>query len=405
MALVVIALLAGAVVTNAAGGGLTPVGAGHSAGASRQAASAGVPTWWECATCFRCEVDTSVEAPPAEVWDSLGACPVCTGCSHMLEMLNLTVPLPRLSVRSVRMHPGNTGASVFLATDGSGQQAVLKMHGIVSSMVSPGKLNQLVVLYRGRHYMGDELEVGYALSKLANECGLGHVSINEWLASVRGVVPHTGEKLYEEHVLLADYARGASLEMLTIKLPSTDLLRLMAAIPHTAVRDAAIFDVLFLQSDRHGENVFVTDDGYFKLIDSRDGAFGEGLDTVFLASTVVFERNRIGNERMYNSSRDPVSHHWPQTTLDYRCHVPGGAIGRNLPPQVRSCVDKLAGMSVEQVVDAYFRPAGMPEPVTATDAKERLALQQRTHKRAEVVRHQAIALRDHGARLCAPHMT
>ena len=401
MALLVLALLAGALATGGAGH-LGDTGHSAGSGASRFALSAPVPTWWECATCLRCEVDTTVEAPPAGRWDTLGACPHCTGCSHRLEMLNLTVPLPRLSVRSVRMHPGNTGASIFLATDGGGQQAVLKMHGIVSSMVAPGKLSQLVTVYKGRHYLGDELEVGYALSQLASECGLGHVSINEWLASVRGVVPFTGEKLYDEHVLLADYARGASLEMLTIKLPSADLLRLLAAIPHTSVRDAALFDVLFLQSDRHGENVFVTDDGYFKLIDSRDGAFGEGLDTVFLATTVVFERNRVGNERMFNSSRAAVSHHWPQNTLDYRCHVPGGAIGRNLPPRVRSCVDKLAGMTVDQVVDTYFRPAGMlPPTATATDSQERQGLLRRTKKRAQVVLHQAIALRDHGAHTCA----
>jgi hypothetical protein len=39
-------------------------------------------------------------------------------------------------------------------------------------------------------------------------------------------------------------------------------------VPHAAVRDAAIFDLLFLQGDRHGENIFLGRSGaYFKLID------------------------------------------------------------------------------------------------------------------------------------------
>jgi hypothetical protein len=105
----------------------------------------------------------------------------------------------------------------------------------------------------------------------------------------------------------------------------------------SALRDAALFDVLFVQGDRHAENVFLGDDGYFKLIDSRDQALDSGLDSVFFASTISFERNRVGNEHLFNHSKPYVTHHWPQNTLDYRCHVPGGAIGTNYPPKVRHC--------------------------------------------------------------------
>ena len=135
--------------------------------------------------------------------------------------------------------------------------------------------------------------------------------------------------------MLAEYARGVSLEMLTLKLSSADLLDALAAVPHAALRDAALFDVLFVQGDRHAENVFLGDDGYFKLIDSRDQALDSGLDSVFFASTISFERNRVGNEHLFNHSKKYVTHHWPQNTLDYRCHVPGGAIGSNYPPKVR----------------------------------------------------------------------
>jgi hypothetical protein len=355
---------------------------------------AGLPSWWECATCSDCVLDASAVAPPQGVWNSVGQCPRCVGCTHQLQMLNLTVPLPRLSVGSVRMHPGNTGASIFLATDANGTQTVLKVHGIVSSMVSAGKISQLKALYKGgAHYLANELVVGHALSALADECQLGNVSIREWLAPVRGVVPLTGEKLYEAHAVMAEYARGASLEMLTIKLPSADLLRLLASVPHTAVRDAVLFDLLFLQGDRHAENVFLDDNGGFKLIDSRDAAMEEGLDSLFFASTLSFERNRVGNEYMYDRSKNLVSHHWPQNTLDYRCHVAGGAIGKDLPSGVRTCVDSLAAMGVDGVMDRFFLPAIKWAAESTANAE---MLTGRAQRYAQVVVKQAQLLREHG---------
>ena len=39
--------------------------------------------------------------------------------------------------------------------------------------------------------------------------------------------------------------------------------------------------------------------------------------------------------------------------MDYRCHVPGGAIGFNYPPAFRACVDKWAGMSAGELEDEY----------------------------------------------------
>ena len=255
-------------------------------------------------------------------------------------MLNLAVPMSKAAIKVIRMHYGNTGASLFLATDANGTEAVLKLHGVATPMVTAGKMSQLLRLYRGRKYLSHELLLARSLSIMADECGLGHINIKEWVTRVRAVIPVTGEKIDEERAVLAEYARGVSLEMLTLKLSSADLLDALAAGPHAALRDAALFDVLFVQGDRHAENVFLGDDGYFKLIDSRDQALDSGLDSVFFASTISFERNRVGNEHLFNHSKQYVTHHWPQNTLDYRCHVPGGAIGLNYPPKVRptACV-------------------------------------------------------------------
>ena len=299
-------------------------------------------------------------------------------------MLNLAVPMSKAAIKVIRMHYGNTGASLFLATDAKGTEAVLKLHGVASPMVTAGKMTQLLRQYRGKRYLPHELLMAAVLTPLAEACGLGHINIKEWVTPVRGVIPVTGEKVDEAAAIMAEYARGVSVEMLTLKLSSKDLLEALAAVPHVALRDAALFDLLFLQGDRHAENVFMGDDGYLKLIDTRDAALDTGLDSVFFPSTISFERNRVGNEHIFNRSKPTVSHHWPQNTLDYRCHVPGGAIGTALPPKMRECVAAWADMRPAAIVRDYFPPV----------ADEHAALTIATRLQA-----QAELLRDHGARL------
>ncbi len=364
----------------------------------RNAGAGEVPSWWECSSCDLCSFGPEAQAPPQAVWNTVGRCPLCSGCTHHLEMLNLTVSLERSATKSIRMHYGNTGASIFLATDPAGEESVLKVHGVVTNMVSAGKVNQLLTLYRGKRYLGHELVLARALTQMADECGLGHINIRERVALVRAVVPLTGEKLLEERAVLAEHARGASLEMMTLKLSSADLLATLAALPHAALRDAALFDLLFLQGDRHAENVFVADDGYMKLIDSRDDALYEGLDSVFFASTMSFERNRVGNDHVFDKTKPMKSHHWPQNTLDYRCHVPGGAIGTNLPPDVRRCVTKWAAMSADEMVQEYFSQ-GVEDAlvVTANAGTAPDVLSLRTKIKAERLISQSKALMEHGA--------
>ena len=332
---------------------------------SRSRAAAGardLPSWWECSSCALCRPEAgagaSDVAPSPELHNSRGACPLCTGCTHHLELLNLTVRVEAGGeVRFVSMHTGNTGASLFLAVDAAGESSVLKLHGVVTPMVSAGKLGQLLQLYRGRRYLGHEMLLARALTSLADECGLGEVNLRETVGFVRAVVPVTGEKVEEARAVLSEHARGASLEKLTLKLTSAQLLSALGEIRHEAVRDGALFDLLFTQGDRHSENLFIDGSGYFKLIDSRDAAIDDGLDSIFFATTWSFERNRVGNEHMYNHSKAIVNHHWPQTTMDYRCHVAGGEIGRSYPPQFERCLTKWAAMTPDAFVSEYFAQA------------------------------------------------
>ena len=297
-----------------------------------------MPSWWECVRCDACLLrDADAPPPPAEAWGSRHACALCAGCTHHLEELPLNFTLHDAHDPTViiPIRFGSTGAALFLATDASGRTDVLKLHATAAGSVNAIKFREQRGRYGAKRLLPREVAMARVLTPLAEACGLGHVSTAERVARVRAVLPGSGEQLSEAHAVLAEHARGVSLDILTLKVAPQALLKRMMAVPHEAVRDAAIFDLLFQQGDRHAENVFLDDDGSMKLIDSRDAALGDESNSCFLPGSFYFERARVGVEHIGNKARPLVTHHWPQLLLDYRCHVPGGAIGTNYPPKAR----------------------------------------------------------------------
>ena len=298
-----------------------------------------VPSWWECVRCDACLLrDADAPPPPADAWGSRHQCTLCAGCTHHLEEvpLNFTLHDAHDPTVAIPIRHGSTGAAIFLATDATGRTEVLKLHATPSATVTGPKYREQRGRYGAKRLLPREIAMARVLTPLAEACGLGHVSTAERVTRVRAVLPGSGEQLSEAHAVLAEHARGVSLDVLTLKVKPEELLKRMAAVPHEAVRDAAIFDLLFQQGDRHAENVFLDDDGSMKLIDSRDAALVEESNSCFLPGSFYYERARVGVEHIGNKARPPVTHHWPQLLLDYRCHVPGGAIGTNYPPKVRS---------------------------------------------------------------------
>jgi hypothetical protein len=297
-----------------------------------------VPSWWECVRCEACLLrDADAPPPPADAWGSRRACALCAGCTHHLEELplNFTLRDAHDPTVAIPIRFGSTGAALFLATDASGRTDVLKLHATASGSVNEVKFREQRGRYGAKRLLPREVAMARVLTPLAEACGLGHVSTAERVVRVRAVLPGSGEQLSEAHAVLAEHARGVSLDILTLKVSPAALLKRMEAVPHEAVRDAAIYDLLFMQGDRHAENVFLDDDGNMKLIDSRDAALGEESNSCFLPGSFYFERARVGVEHISNKARPQVTHHWPQLLLDYRCHVPGGAIGTNYPPKAR----------------------------------------------------------------------
>ena len=277
---------------------------------------------------------------------------------------------------SFEVRNGSTGAALFVATDAAGTERLLKLHGVASPMVSQTKLALQRHMYARRHILRREVSLARFLSPLAAECGLGHVSVTEEVAHVRAVIPGTAELLEERHAVLSERARGINLEDLTNKLQPEALLALMARVPHDAVRDAALFDLLFLQGDRHSENVFIDADGALKLIDTRDAALDDALNSIFFPSTFIFQRNRVGEVHLRDRSTAVVTHHWPQCLLDFRCHVPRGVISTSFPPKLRACLTEWTAMSPAAFQAAKF-PVTFEERAPVMRAAERLHAQAR----------------------------
>jgi hypothetical protein len=315
-------------------------------------------------------------------------------------------------------------------------------------MVAEGKIGYMRRQFKpGRHYVPKEHAMSRSLTRIAADCGLSHVTLAEWEAPLRAVIPGSGERVDLPSAVFAERAGGVSLEALTIALTPDALLATLAALPHAAVRDAALLDALTQQGDRHAENVFIGREGaYFKLIDSRDAALeASGMDSLFLPGTTCFERNRVGNMHIQRPdavvvracahararldvrcrllspdarmgigigtcARAQDTSRLPQTALDYRCHVPGGAIGHDYPPKARThththtrawlwlmhanvpscvqfaeCIAWIASASPQEVLERYNLPEMHGRLFSGTMATASMRLQA-----------QAVALRERG---------
>jgi hypothetical protein len=121
---------------------------------------------------------------------------------------------------------------------------------------------------------------------------------------------------------------------------------------------AAIWDLLTMQCDRHGQNVYIDEFGHLTLID-LDQSFGDGWricgsDSIFLPTTQKHAITFLGYSYvMKQPPKDPSE--YPSTSaalesaFDYRCHAPGGVIGFNYPPKVEKCLRKISQMTYRQV--------------------------------------------------------
>ncbi|EFJ49782.1 hypothetical protein VOLCADRAFT_104229 [Volvox carteri f. nagariensis] len=208
-----------------------------------------------------------------------------------------------------------------------------------------------------------------AQQKLTAECGLNEIVPKVWVEPLNGVMPGSGF-----HVkwlgLWADIADGVSVQNIQeagkppLK-PEVMLDLFSKRINHHELVQGAIFDLLFSQCDRHQQNIFLTETGKFWLIDN-DQVYATawrkcGIDSLLVPTTQKFMINHLGffyvlKYPQKNPPRGPAKFLSPLLLLDYRCHVPGGAIAKNFTPELNECLSHISSLSPEVIQEQYGYP-------------------------------------------------
>lgn len=330
-------------------------------------------------------VSLDIDSPSFDHDNHLPRCEKCHGCSTELKTLDRTV---KIGPHKYTNEPGASPASLFAAssTRAVGGWGVAKtwcfrkFHRNGEEYKAP-PCDKNTKIKRRYQRMIARVE---AMQALADECGIGDVTVRHWRERIRSSHPTLGDKINGD-VLFMDRAPGVSLEMFTRTAPEAVIVRgtkikprsphrlrhgVLSALDNKKVLRGALFDVLFGQCDRHGQNIFVTGDGEMTFIDN-DQAYGEGwrrcaVDSVMIPGSEKFTIVRYGNNHVHGE-QPPQKNMNIQVLLDYRCHAPGGKLGENYPPAFRRCAAMLRESSVQEIADRF----GFEELKEASFVKKR----------------------------------
>eukprot|EP00241_Pyramimonas_parkeae_P002315 CAMPEP_0114225066 /NCGR_PEP_ID=MMETSP0058-20121206/455_1 /TAXON_ID=36894 /ORGANISM="Pyramimonas parkeae, CCMP726" /LENGTH=534 /DNA_ID=CAMNT_0001335609 /DNA_START=97 /DNA_END=1701 /DNA_ORIENTATION=- len=335
--------------------------------------------WSSCSKCSACiptlpPHDGDVAPVASAVGDLKAECGACSGCTVSLKALGQATDFKWSPKKTVKVFQGASGAAVMKGetTEGSvivkmwcdlvGEWRQAKEHKPVPfvckdenpTTVCPQK-GGLIGHKRCNHRFLD------SLNAITEEAGLASITPKAWSAPVRSILPegihqHTGVRV-DSRGQFYKIAPGVSLESVTGGVVTNENLPMLLGIPSEQVVKAAMLDLLFSEQDRHGQNVFVDEDYNMMVIDN-EGAYGP-LNSMFIPGTQKFEIYRVGYGAVCCGNLPPgncpgrVTPSSPETLMDYRCHVAGGSIGFNYPPGVKEFIDKLAGMSAEDIFNKY----------------------------------------------------
>ncbi|CAL6420813.1 unnamed protein product [Bathycoccus prasinos] len=149
----------------------------------------------------------------------------------------------------------------------------------------------------GRYGFGDcNFKFISSLDKLAHAANLSSVVPRSWTVEVKSLLPWDGFSTGGHKLQKRRQERNSTRKPRACLSKPFWIRRLTLArskiSPTITLFAPATFDLLFSESDRHGQNVFFSDEGEITLIDS-EGAFGES-NTMLLPGHQKYEINRIG---------------------------------------------------------------------------------------------------------------
>lgn len=216
-----------------------------------------------------------------------------------------------------------------------------------------------------------------ALDKISREAGLSDVIPRAKYMRAKTFAPwdegkETSSGVKQDmDVMVFGAAPGVGFESLGPRITPT-LLELLRKIDPDRILKLALFDLLTSQGDRHGQNIFITEDGLIHGIDNESSMRNQ-LNSMLIPGGQKFETYRVGFIHTVCSLRNNCDTARPSPStlgamLDYRCYVDGGSIGKKYPKQFEEFLRKVDAMEEEEVYE-YF---GMATPEFATKFKARV---------------------------------
>ncbi|GMH35315.1 hypothetical protein BSKO_03183 [Bryopsis sp. KO-2023] len=143
-----------------------------------------------------------------------------------------------------------------------------------------------------------------AVGRIAEACGLQHLLPKVSVASVKGVMPETGHPVDWDGLFMTE-APGISVYSAAYWDVKPSIIEevLMRRVNSSQVVEAAIFDLLTSQCDRHSNNIFIDEQGGLTLIDNGDALGhqdmcpeGFSLNSLFLPSTPEHTYKAVGKK-------------------------------------------------------------------------------------------------------------
>eukprot|EP00899_Mesostigma_viride_P009794 jgi/Mesvir1/18816/Mv04308-RA.1 len=364
------------------------------------------------ATCH-VSVDTRelVSRPEVEVGQN---CSQCWGCNTVLRRLPRKMDQEGM-VGQLTVFEGGSGAGVFFGTGASGEEFFVKFwcgldgqyrHTVRHNPVNkdcPSPNKRVCPLKGGVVGEGDcNHRYTDAIQRVADAAGLSAITPRSWKTFVRSTltadteipaVGHSGKRSHRGLGLPAQLAlvalskqvnnwarvfvkaQGVAIEAISRGNMKLDAYELLRKIPSEQVLMAGYFDLLMSEQDRHGQNVLVDKDGNMQIIDSERAFLS--LNSIFLPGTQKYEIYRIGYNavccgnlpgRMEDKCPGKKVPSSPDVMFDFRCHVPGGVVGKKYPKRMKEFLTAVDRLSVDDVRERF----GMTRQEHAQNLKQRV---------------------------------